>query len=66
MLHSQNKEYVSLLIELYTNNGSVSHVAIVFLSMTSGVSKGCIFTLIPNCMGPHHGQILIGTETDSS
>ncbi len=57
-----HKEYVSLLIGLYKNNGSVSYVAIIFLF---GVSQGCTFTLIPNSMGSYHGQILIEKETYS-
>ncbi len=33
--------------------------------MHFGVSQGCTFTLIPNCMGSYHGQRLMETETDS-
>ncbi len=33
--------------------------------MHSGVLQVSTFTLIPNCMGSYHGQILIENETDS-
>ena len=73
--HRLDDEYVSLIIGLDKNNGSVLHVAINFLFSWSlyparnylhhGNLQVCSFHLVPNKMGFHHGQILIGTETDS-
>ncbi len=51
------KEYVSLIQELYKNNGSVLNVAIHAIWL--------LYTLIPICMGSCHGQILIEMETYS-
>ena len=56
------KEYVSLIIGLYKNNGSVLHVVI---RLPYFCPLYLARTLIPNCMGSCHGQILIETETYS-
>ncbi len=68
----QKKQYVSLLILLYKNNGSVLYVD-NFFSLYQPTSTNHLHHGNPNMLplpcyqiGFYHGQILIVTETDSS
>ncbi len=63
------KEYVASLIGLYKNDGAVLYVGNFFLVIysryTAKTQQHVIFTLLCNCIGFFHGQILIETATHS-
>ena len=65
--NQMNQECVARMTCLYRNYGAVSCVGGNVLShLHPGVPQGIPSTLIPNCMGSYHGQILIETAKDSS
>ncbi len=74
MYRQFQQEYVSLIIGLNKNNGSVLHDDNFFLfihrlytakHLHHGIWQHVTFTLLPCSTSFYHGQILIETETDS-
>ncbi len=61
-----DKEYVARMTCLYKNNGAVSCVVgKCLIHLFTLPAHRFASTLIPNCMGSCHGQILIETATHS-
>ena len=70
----EQNEGVQNPVDSYTNCASANDLVMLLCCTklayqvhpgVSGVSQGVIYNLIPHCMGPCHGQILIETKTYS-